>query len=251
MDFVSEAKKSLEIFEEYANMNTYISGMLCNQPVNNRKLKPQATIVAGQMKKMRSEELAKLLTKITGTFFSKIHNGEIMEANWKKKRTNKITSPNVLELLRHINAVAAWTQGCVLDAQDLESRKTILKKLIRVAEICWHHHRDLCTAGAIIMGLNTQNVWCLKFAWKGVDHNRWSVFCHMKGILIAGRNGSSECERLHEMFAEECDNGGYALPYFSWIGDQIYRICLDKSNKAGILNERKFVRMIRMVEMSP
>jgi len=199
----------------------------------------------------KSELLARLLTSCTGDRFSKIHSGELMKASWKKKKKASL-APNVIGLLNLVNAIAFWTQGVVLKAKDLARRGETIAKLIKIADICYREYRDICTTGAIIMALNTHNVWSLKHAWKSLDQSRWRAFCSYKALLVGtSTKQSDDCKLIHQDWAKDCENEiNVGIPYFTWVTSELYKTSLDKSEKSsGALNQTKFANVTEVVEI--
>jgi len=189
----------------------------------------------------RTHQIARALTLSMGGLFEKVNTGELMDANWKKKA--KFMAPNVLNLLSFMNATSYWAQFMILECNNLDERTATIRKLIGAAQHCYEKHGDMCSAGAIIMGLNTHNVWSLRFAWKGVDLNSWSSYCRMKNVLLGiTMNRSEACKSKHEMLQQ-------GVPYFTWITNELYRSSIDKSKVGGTINEQKFKHIDSIVKI--
>jgi hypothetical protein len=178
-----------------------------------------------------SRLIAEQFTTIELSLFKKIHEKELMNLNWKKKKPTQ-ASWNVLNMVERFNNVSSWVCTKILKQEDMEQRAGLIKKFIEIAEKS-AEMKNFNTLMEILAALNCHPVERLKQTWERVPARSIEIKMSLEELMETRNNYRNYRESM-----EKCRlNNAFALPYFGiYLRDLVFIDEGNATDKDGSLN---------------
>eukprot|EP01097_Dermamoeba_algensis_P001903 TRINITY_DN1745_c0_g2_i4.p1 TRINITY_DN1745_c0_g2~~TRINITY_DN1745_c0_g2_i4.p1 ORF type:complete len:449 (-),score=90.03 TRINITY_DN1745_c0_g2_i4:375-1721(-) len=185
-----------------------------------------------------SRLIAEQFTTIELSLFKKVHEKELMNLNWKKKKPTQ-ASWNVLNMVERFNNVSSWVCTKILKQEDMEQRAGLIKKFIEIAEKA-AEMKNFNTLMEIIAALNCNPVDRLKHTWERVPAKSIETKMQLEELMETRNNYKNYRDSL-----EKCKTtNSFALPYFGiYLRDLVFIDEGNATDKEGALNLDK-IQMI-------
>ncbi|KAM9386327.1 rap guanine nucleotide exchange factor 5 [Pholidichthys leucotaenia] len=142
-------------------------------------------------------DVAAALTHLDWTFFKSIHEQELVYYTLSRAPGSGHTAA-LSVLLQRCNEVQQWVMSEVLMCVSLSKRVQLLKKFIKIAAHC-KTQRNLNSAFAIIMGLNTAAVSRLNQTWEKCPGKFKKLFSELELITDPSLNHKAYREAFKRM----------------------------------------------------
>ncbi|XP_056297059.1 rap guanine nucleotide exchange factor 5 isoform X3 [Pseudoliparis swirei] len=142
-------------------------------------------------------DVAAALTHLDWSLFKSIHEQELAYYTFSRVPGTGHTAA-LSVLLQRCNEVQQWVMSEVLMCVSLNKRVQLLKKFIKIAAHC-KAQRNLNTAFAIIMGLNTASVSRLNQTWEKCPGKFKKIFSELELITDPSLNHKAYREAFKKM----------------------------------------------------
>ncbi|XP_010871634.1 rap guanine nucleotide exchange factor 5 isoform X2 [Esox lucius] len=142
-------------------------------------------------------DMAAALTQLDWTLFNSIHEQELVYSTVSCS-TGGSHREGLSVLLQRCNEVQQWVMSEVLMCASLNKRVQLLKKFIKIAAHC-KAQRNLNSAFAIIMGLNTAAVSRLNITWEKVPGKFKKIFSELELITDPSLNHKAYRDAFRKM----------------------------------------------------
>lgn len=142
-------------------------------------------------------DVAAALTHLDWSLFNSIHEQELVYYTLSRAPRSSHTAA-LSVLLQRCNEVQQWVMSEVLMCVSLNKRVQLLKKFIKIAEHC-KAQRNLNSAFAIIMGLNTASVSRLNQTWEKCPGKFKKLFSELELITDPSLNHKAYREAFKRM----------------------------------------------------
>ena len=163
-----------------------------------------------------SSDIAKELTRITYSIFSKIQPKEFFKGVFTKKNKSE-TSPNITEVANRFNQLSFWIIEEILSYDHANDRVKIIEKIIDIGNelIKLNNFTDcMCVTSA----LGQVIIKSLAKTWKKISRKNNSILENLKKILNFQDNYKNIRDKI-----EECLNKNE--PFIPFLGPYNKRIC--------------------------
>uniref|UniRef100_A0A674D8A1 Rap guanine nucleotide exchange factor (GEF) 5a n=1 Tax=Salmo trutta TaxID=8032 RepID=A0A674D8A1_SALTR len=142
-------------------------------------------------------DMAAVLTQLDWNLFNSIHEQELVYSTMSCS-TGGSHREGLSVLLQRCNEVQQWVMSEVLMCVSLNKRVQLLKKFIKIAAHC-KAQRNLNSAFAIIMGLNTAAVSRLNITWEKVPGKFKKIFSELELITDPSLNHKAYRDAFKKM----------------------------------------------------
>ncbi|XP_071231061.1 rap guanine nucleotide exchange factor 5-like isoform X1 [Salvelinus alpinus] len=142
-------------------------------------------------------DMAAALTQLDWNLFNYIHEQELVYSTMSCS-TGGSHREGLSVLLQRCNEVQQWVMSEVLMCVSLNKRVQLLKKFIKIAAHC-KAQRNLNSAFAIIMGLNTAAVSRLNITWEKVPGKFKKIFSELELITDPSMNHKAYRDAFKKM----------------------------------------------------
>jgi hypothetical protein len=132
------------------------------------------------------EEIARQITYAEYIMFKSIVPKECLNQSWNKNQREE-RAPHIFQMINWFNKLSKWVVICVLEKATAKERKTVIKKLIRIAQYC----RQLNNFNAvfeIVSGLQNAAIYRLNKSWEALSVSTKKVFDEM--VALISRDGN-------------------------------------------------------------
>ncbi|KAK6327735.1 hypothetical protein J4Q44_G00033810 [Coregonus suidteri] len=142
-------------------------------------------------------DMAAVLTQLDWNLFNSMHEQELVYSTMSCG-TGGSHREGLSVLLQRCNEVQQWVMSEVLMCVSLNKRVQLLKKFIKIAAHC-KAQRNLNSAFAIIMGLNTAAVSRLNITWEKVPGKFKKIFSELELITDPSLNHKAYRDAFKKM----------------------------------------------------
>jgi son of sevenless-like protein len=143
-------------------------------------------------------ELARQMTLLDEQQYKSILPRECMNQCWNKgtQADQQERAPHVVRMILRFNAVSAWVTRCIVSEPLVKKRKTILTRMIKLAQHLRqiHNYHSLL---AVVAALESASVTRLKKTWEAVDKSYLQQLQDLKALMSAEGSYKSFRAALH------------------------------------------------------
>lgn len=131
-------------------------------------------------------EIARQITLIDFTIFSKIEPKECLNQAWNKGN-RETKAPNIYKMINWFNLLSNWVGSQVVLTEDVEKRSKLMAKFIELANFC----KDMNNFNAvfsIISGLNLAAIFRLKETWAALPQDITDMYKDLHQYISRDKN---------------------------------------------------------------
>ncbi|ELR24833.1 RasGEF domain containing protein [Acanthamoeba castellanii str. Neff] len=161
-------------------------------------------------------EIARQLTLIEFDLFQRIQAKEFLNQCWNKEGKEE-KAPGICALIERFNEVGQFFVTLLVQLEELEDRKAMLKKLIQVAEECLHIH-NFNALMALVSGLSSTSVSRLTKTWEALG-SKQNLFNSLQAITVPEKNFTVLRDRMSTSAPPKIPYIGTSLADLTFIED--------------------------------
>lgn len=162
-------------------------------------------------------EIARQLTLIEFDLFQRIQAKEFLNQCWNKEGKEE-KAPGICALIERFNEVGQFFVTLLVQLEELEDRKAMLKKLIQVAEECLHIH-NFNALMALVSGLSSTSVSRLTKTWEALGSKQQNLFNSLQAITVPEKNFTVLRDRMSTSAPPKIPYIGTSLADLTFIED--------------------------------
>ncbi|EFC43246.1 hypothetical protein NAEGRDRAFT_50007 [Naegleria gruberi] len=190
-----------------------------------------------------SAEIARQITLIEYNMFKSIRPKECLNQSWNKESREE-KAYNIFQMITWFNRVSRWVATKILSEPSLKERKTILTKMIQIAEEC----RKLNNFNAvfeIVSGLQNSAVHRLKKTWEALKSESRRDHEELLAIISGDNNFRAIRHAILYVKPPCIPYIGVFLTDLTFIEDGNPNVLNDKIN---FIKRRKLAMLIRDIQ---
>jgi len=162
-------------------------------------------------------EIARQLTLTDFDLFQRIQAKEFLGQAWNKEGKEE-KAPSICALIERFNEVGQFLVSLIVQLEDIEERKDMLKKWIQVAEECLVMN-NFHALMAIVSGLSSTAVSRLTKTWELVSNKYQHKFHALQAITVPEKNFTVLRERMASAAPPKIPYIGTSLADLTFIED--------------------------------
>eukprot|EP01133_Synstelium_polycarpum_P003446 gene3446-3915_t len=142
---------------------------------------------------MPAEDIARQLTLIEFSIYSKIQTSEFLNQSWVKEKTRHL-APNIRAAIDRFNMMTKWVCTVILKEEKIRIRTKYMSKLLKVAKAL-RSFANYHTLMAILSGLNEAPIFRLKHTFSEMKPKVQKLSSELQALMtVEGNHDAYRCE---------------------------------------------------------
>ncbi|KAJ5595650.1 hypothetical protein N7450_002108 [Penicillium hetheringtonii] len=197
-----------------------------------------------QFMKIDAKEIARQLTIMESSMFSKIQPRELLNKSWSKKDNSggPGPAPHIRASIRYSNQVSNWVVALILAEPELKKRTQVIGHLVNVASVCYSL-QNYSTVISILSGLESAPIYRLSRTWAMVTERSCNTLSPLQAMISSAQNYQAYREIIRSAVPPCIPFLGLFLKDLTFIEDGNPNLTSD-----GLINFHKYSMLVSTIQ---